>query len=262
MTDAVQTRLELARRIAEEGAAIAMGFFRDRERLTIERKGLQDVVSEADRAVETALRRSITAAFPEDGIIGEEEGRSEGASDFTWVLDPVDGTANFVAGIPTWCTIIAVVHQGETVVGAISDPNNSETFWAVRGGGAFLNDAPMRVSPSTSIQDGNVGVGYASRIPPEKLMGVLGPLIDGGGMFYRNASGGLMLAYTAAGRLIGYHEAHLNPWDGLAGLLMVEEAGGRVWPYAGEPMLSHGAPVLAAAPGVFDALDAIAAPVV
>ena len=245
--------------LAQEAAAVALDFFRRREELLVQSKGPQDMVSEADQAVERFIRSGLAERFPEDAIQGEEYGRTAGSSGFAWVIDPIDGTANFVSGIPSWCVVLACVHQGAVVVGIIVDPNSKEVFTARKGQGAWLNDRPMKVSATTSITQGSIGMGYCNRIAPDTLLEFLEPFLKAGGMFYRNASGALMLAYVAAGRLIGYHEGHMNPWDCLAGLLMIEEAGGRCWPYNTEKMLADGDAILGSAPGVFDALDRLGA---
>ena len=249
--------------IAQEAAALALDYFQRRESLLIEAKGPQDVVSEADQAVERLVRARLQERFPQDAIHGEEYGRTAGAggavNGFSWVIDPIDGTANFVSGIPSWCVVLACVHDHSVVAGVIHDPNSQEVFSAIKGQGAWLNGKPMRVSQSMSLAQGSLGLGFCNRIQPETLLEFLQPFLAEGGMFYRNASGALMLAYVAAGRLIGYHEGHMNPWDCLAGLLMIEEAGGRSWPYNTEKMMAQGDAILGSTPGVFDALDRLGA---
>jgi myo-inositol-1(or 4)-monophosphatase len=259
MTDPNQTRMAAALAIAQEGAALALQYFRRREELLVSAKGPQDMVSEADQAVERLVRERLRERFPQDAIHGEEFGRTAGSSGFAWVIDPIDGTANFVSGIPSWCVVLACVFDGTVVAGVIHDPNGAEVFSAAKGKGAWLNGKAMKVSGSSSLAQGSIGLGFCNRITPATLLEFLQPFLDEGGMFYRNASGALMLAYVAAGRLIGYHEGHMNPWDCLAGLLMVEEAGGRSWPYNTEKMMAQGDAILASGPGVFEALDRLGA---
>ena len=263
MNDPIQLRAQAALTIAHEAAALALDYFQRRETLLIEAKGPQDVVSEADQAVERLVRARLQERFPGDAIHGEEFGRTAGAEAgadaFSWVIDPIDGTANFVSGIPSWCVVLACVQGHSVVAGVIHDPNSQEVFSAVKGQGAWLNGKAMRVSPSASLAQGSLGLGFCNRIEPATLLEFLQPFLAEGGMFYRNASGALMLAYVAAGRLIGYHEGHMNPWDCLAGLLMIEEAGGRSWPYNTEKMMAQGDAILGSAPGVFDALDRLGA---
>ena len=132
---------------------------------------------------------------------------------YTWVIDPIDGTANFVKGIPAWCVVIACAKDGVTVTGVIHDPSTGETFYGSKGGGAFLNGKPIRASSSKSLGDGSLGVGFSNRRELANVPGLIKDLLDRGGIFFRNASGALMLAYVASGRLIGYVEEHMNAWD-------------------------------------------------
>jgi len=251
-------RLEFAVALAQKAGELGLDYFRRLETLTVTKKGHQDLVSEADRNVETLIRKELAASFPDDGILGEEHGVEEGTSGYTWVIDPIDGTANFVAGIPQWCVILACVYQGEVTVGVIHDPVCGETFRASLGGGAFLNGKPMKVSGSESLAEGSVGVGFNGRTAATDAINVVGAVVSKGGVFFRNASGGLMLAYTASGRLIGYVESHMNAWDCLAGMLLTREAGGKVMDQDINQALYHGARVVAGAPGVYPDLKEIA----
>ena len=258
MTDPVVARMEAGQRIAQAAAAIAMDYYQRREELLIESKGPQDMVSQADQNVEKFIRAELQKHFAEDAIHGEEFGRT-GEGEFTWVIDPIDGTANFVNGIGFWCVVLALVHRGVVVGGITVDPNLGHTYVARKGHGAFLNGARMQVSRSQSIRDGSVGVGFCNRVTSDTLLQFMKPFVEGGGMFFRNASGALMLAYVAAGHLTAYHEGHMNPWDCLAGLLMIEEAGGQSWPYNTPRMMQDGAAILAGAPAVFAELEPMAA---
>ena len=258
MIDTLAARLDFARDLAEAAGAKAMDYFRDIGSLSIERKGHQDMVSDADREVEEFIREAIGERFADDGIVGEEFGDNTGSSRFTWVIDPIDGTGNFVSGIPAWTIVIACVEDGLTIAGVIHDPNVGETFSAARGGGAFLNGRPMRVASGVTLKTGSVGAGFSNRVPGEEITRFITALVADGGVFYRNASGAAMLAYVAAGRLIGYYEPHMNSWDCIAGLLMVEEAGGRILTFNGKTMLAEGGVVLAASPDVFDDIEALA----
>ncbi|MGY4750620.1 inositol monophosphatase family protein [Pannonibacter sp. Q-1] len=245
-------RMEFAVGLARRAGALGLDYFRKLETLTIINKGHQDLVTEADRNVETLVRDEIAAVFPGDGIVGEEHGRVEGASGYTWVIDPIDGTANFVAGIPQWCVIIACVHNGETVIGVIHDPVSGEMFAAERGKGLTVNGRPARVSASTSLKTGSAGVGFSGRNKVCGAVQLIDALVDRGGVFFRNASGGLMLAYVAAGRLIAYGESKMNVWDCLAGLLMIEEGGGKVTGFDVDASIATGVRVITACPGVYD----------
>jgi myo-inositol-1(or 4)-monophosphatase len=246
--------VDLARRAGELG----MTYFRDRDSLTIESKGHQDLVSEADRNVETFVRGAILEAYPDDGIVGEEHAPSKGASGFDWVIDPIDGTANFVRGIPAWTVVIAGVRHGVCEVGVIHEPATGETFHARRGGGAFLGDRPMRASSASSLGEGSVGTGFSNRREAGNIVPFIADLIERGGVFYRNASGALMLAYVASGRLLGYVEEHMNAWDCLAGMLLVEEAGGQIVRPDAATVLDLGTVVIAGGSNVFPEIDSMA----
>ena len=224
----------------------------------IDRKGHQDYVSQADRNVERSVRAALAEAFPQDAIVGEEAAPSAGTSGFTWVIDPIDGTTNFINGIPQWCVIVACVHDGRTEIGVVHDPVHDEMCHARRGGGAFCNDRPIRCSVGTTLGDGSLGIGYSGRTAPATLRRLIDGLLAAGGVFWRNGSGGLSLAYVAQGRLLGYCEAHMNGWDYLAGQLIVAEAGGRVEQTDADRAIAAGGRVVVAAPGVFDAVLALA----
>lgn len=250
-------RLEFACVVARKAGQLGLEYFRRLDTLTITAKGHQDLVSEADRDVETLIRKEIAKSYPDDGILGEEHGVVEGSTGYTWVIDPIDGTANFVAAIPQWCIIVACVHNGETVAGVIYDPCADELFKASLGGGAYLNGRPMSVSKSDSLAVGSVGVGFNGRTRAVDAINCIGALVSKGGVFFRNASGGLMLAYAASGRLIGYCESHMNAWDCLAGMLLTKEAGGEVEAYNVDEALQNGTRVVVGAPGIFSDLKDI-----
>ena len=258
MTPPYADRLDFAVAVAQRAAAFAHQRFGDVESLSVERKGHQDMVSEADRATESLIREAIAERWPGDGIVGEEHARVHGSTGFDWVIDPIDGTANYVSGIPHWCTVIACTENDNPVVGVICDPCTGEVFRASKGGGAFLGDRPMRVSEATALDAGSVSAGVSGRSDPRAATALVGEILAGGGMFYRAASGALELAYVASGRLLGYVEDHMNSWDCFAALLMLEEAGGRHQGLA-PGALDEGTPIVAAAPGVYDDLSAIAA---
>lgn len=254
MTDDVTTRLNGARTICASAGETALAYFNALESLNIEAKGHQDMVSQADREVEDQIRADLTRLFPRDSIVGEERAPVAGDSGFTWVIDPIDGTANFVAGIPAWCVVLACVWQDKTVLGVIHDPVHNETFFARTGGGAFCNDRAIHVSTTPGIGQGSVSVGFSNRAGRTTVARVVEEIVQRGGVFYRNASGALSLAYVAAGRLIGYLEEHMNAWDCLAGQLLVAEAGGRVEDQSADAMVADGGRVIVGAPAVFDDL--------
>ena len=256
---ALAHRFRAVKDIAREAGKAALTCFRNPDALEVVSKGRQDFVSQADVAVETLIRDRIHKLFPDDGFLGEEGGGAIDDASGLWVVDPIDGTTNFINRVPVWCVSIAYVRQGRIEAGAVYDPNADELFAARRGKGAFLGETPISCSAADSLTQGTVGIGYSTRTPVGPAVDSIRRLLDAGGMYQRNGSGALMLAYVGAGRLLGYLEAHINAWDCLAGILLVEEAGGWTNPFLANDGLRRGNPVIAAAPGVADALRAVAA---
>jgi myo-inositol-1(or 4)-monophosphatase len=249
-------RLAAACAVAREAGALALRRFRGRDGLRIERKGPQDLVSEADREVEALIRARLGALFPEDGVLGEEAGHAAGAAG-TWVVDPIDGTWCFLNGIASWCVSLAHVRDGRIEAGVVFDPCAGELFAARAGGGATLDGLPIRVAEAASLADGTLSIGFSHRSRPEEVAALFGPLLAAGGMYHRHGSGALGLAWVACGRLIGYLEPHMNSWDALAGLLLVAEAGGRVNDFLEGDGLHRGNRVVATAPGIAQAVAAL-----
>lgn len=252
------SRYEFALQATATAGKTAAEYFRNRETLAVEAKGAQDWVSEADKNVETLLRKLISEAWPDDGIFGEEHDDKIGTSGFDWVIDPIDGTTNFVNGIPAWTVVLAGVAENRTQVGVIHDPNFGETFAALRGHGATLNGAPMTVAAGIPLESGTVSVGYSNRVEAAHVVPVISDLVGRGALYHRNASGALSLAYVAAGRMLGYVEEHMNAWDCLAGQLMIEEAGGVIEDQDAGEMIRVGGRVVAGTPDVFAVLQKIA----
>ena len=252
MNDEIATRLAFARSLVDTAGAEALSYFRSLETLEIEQKGHQDLVSDADRNVEILIREAISATYPGDGIIGEEFDNVASSSGFTWVIDPIDGTANFVHGIPAWTVVLACVHDGETRIGVIGDPIHKEVFSAAAGHGAFVGDKPIRVAQTEGFHDGSIAIGYSNRRDVMPIIRFCEALVAEGGIFIRNASGALSLAYVAAGRVNGYCEEHMNAWDCIAGQLLIREAGGRIEDQDIDEMLAEGGRVVAATPAIFD----------
>lgn len=257
----IQARYDLAHQIAREAGRLAHDFWHDRDALAIEAKGgAQNLVSEADRAGERLVRERVAASFPGDGFLGEEYGYEAGSSGFIWVIDPIDGTSPFLHGMPTWCVAIALLKDGACVAAVTVSPTTAETFAARLGGGMEVNGKPARISPDLSLSNGVTGIGASAYSDPEAVSAQVRAVLKAGGMFYRNGSGALMLAYVAAGRLAGYHETVMYPWDCLGGLLMIREAGGHTLPLAHDPRLAKQECVLAGAPGAWQDLQALFAP--
>jgi myo-inositol-1(or 4)-monophosphatase len=254
----LQDRAAMAAKIAAEAGKLALEFFTAQDRLRIEKKGHQDFVSQADRDVEIHVRAALAAAFPDDAIVGEEHAPSPGTSGYTWVIDPIDGTTNFINGIPAWTVVLACVSGGKTEVGVIHDPCHSETFVAARGQGATLNGKPLHLNDTRGLRDGSVGVGFSSRTDSANVGRMVLALLAEGSVFQRNASGALSLAYVAAGRLLGYAEDHMNAWDCLAGQLIVAEAGGGAEVQDADDMIARGGRVIVGSPRVFPELVRLA----
>jgi len=247
----IRIRFECALEIAREAGALALSYYSDREGLVIESKAtLHDLVSMADRNVETLIRERISAAFPEDGMLGEEFGLTGGRSPYLWVFDPIDGTLPFIAGMPSWCVSIAVAKRDEIVAGVVNAPRLEEVYAAARGIGASLNGKPLQLDSSLTIRNTTVGFGANHHASPEMVGGFIKRLLEEGGNFLRNGSGALSLAYVAAGKLGGYYEPYMHAWDCFAGYCLVKEAGGWHIPVkTDDSSLTRGATVIAAAPG-------------
>ena len=257
MTDALASRAALASDLARRAGQVARDYYRNRAALEIETKaGALDLVSVADRAVETMIREAIAAAFPDDAILGEEGGAAAGRSGLTWVIDPIDGTVPFLMGLPHWCVVLALVEGEETHLGVIDVPMADEHFAARAGHGVTLDGVPLRLDPARRIDQGLIAVGASERSGAGPIAAIVQGLMEAGSMYYRNGSGANMLASVAAGRLAGYVEPAMNPWDSVAGLLMIREAGGVTHPFPADARFGF---CMGAAPGVWDDLSAIVA---
>lgn len=256
--EAIAERLDFAKKLTVEAGHKAQVYFKEIAHLVVEQKGAQDFVSNADLAIEVFIREQLNKTYPDDGIVGEEHADQPSRSGYIWVIDPIDGTANFVNGIPMWCVVLACVYEDETRIGVIYEPCHDELFWGAQGQGAFLNDQPIKASSSQSVAVGSVGVGMNRKVGMQVTIRFVEHLVAAGGVFYRNASGALSLCYVAAGRLIGYSEAHMNAWDCLAGQLLVAEAGGAIETQSANAMLASGGRVVVGGAGVFGALQGFA----
>lgn len=216
----------------------------------IDKKGAIDLVTEIDLQIEREFRAMIARRFPDHVVLGEEfeaHGDREGTASFCWVFDPVDGTTNYAHGLPIFCSSLALEVDGELAVGAIYDPTRRELFTAERGQGAWLNGRPLKVSAADTLLDSLLVTGfhYGIHRDPEELVSLFREFITRARAVRRLGSAALDLCYVAAGRLDGYWEAKIQPWDVAAGALIVAEAGGRVTTVAGEPFRSRAGSVLA-----------------
>ncbi len=258
-------RLAVTEQIARAAGTLARSWFDRRDRLRIETKGPQDLVSEADRAVEALIRERLAAAFPGERMIGEEggddgaQGEAEGHGDGPiWIVDPIDGTQCFLAGIPSWCISIGMAGATGVELGVIHDPVIGETFTGGPDLGAFCNGRPIRVHEASGFGDGMVEVGISLRRPLDETLAVLERLLRAGGIYHRSGSGALSLAYVAAGRYIGYYEDHMNTWDSCAGAALVNGAGGWCSDILAGDGLTRGARVIASGQTLAPAMRALA----
>ncbi|HWD35580.1 MAG TPA: inositol monophosphatase family protein [Casimicrobiaceae bacterium] len=257
-SDELDARARFAAVLARDAGALALRYFRHELDYTAESKANpQDYVSIADRSVEALCRDRIAIAFPGDSMYGEEGGGAIG--DRTWLVDPIDGTLNFVHGVRYWCVSVGLVENGARRIAAVYDAPNDELFTAVAGQGARMNERPMGVSSTASLDRALVLHGFVQRHDLEAHLRLRRALLERGAEVKDHGAGALMLAHVAAGRVDAYLEPHMHPWDATAGLLLVEEAGGRVLPYPGRNGVRAGGAVLASAPLLFDELAALAA---
>ena len=214
----------------------------------IDKKGTIDLVTEVDVAVERMFRALIAGRFPDHQILAEEMGGAASApAGPCWVFDPIDGTTNFAHGLPIFCASLALEIDGVAEIGAVYDPNRKELFTAERGGGAFLNGAPLRVSPAAELVDAMLVTGFPYDVHKrvDEIVGLFAAFVGQARAVRRLGSAAIDLCYVAAGRLDGFWESDLKPWDIAGGALIVAEAGGRVTGTDGAPFTSRGGHVLA-----------------
>lgn len=253
--DELRHRCTVAKQVTSEAGAVAHAAFRDRDSLKISTKGAQDWVTNVDMEVESLIRERLAEAFPGEPVLGEEKGLSDGdPGDGVWVIDPIDGTTCFLLGLPQWCVVLCYVVGTTPVVATIYVPTADEMFSAATGTGTFVNGKQVKVAPARSISDGLIAVGAARASNPEQTGRFIGDLVRRGGMYVRLGSCALALASVAAGRLLAAYEPLVSPWDDLAGMLLVREAGGRTNPFSADITGKNRRPVIAATPGVWSAM--------
>ncbi|CDN58166.1 Extragenic supressor protein SuhB (plasmid) [Neorhizobium galegae bv. officinalis bv. officinalis str. HAMBI 1141] len=236
-------RALLCKDVIKAAGALVLKGFQDNTGRATSMKGPQDFLTETDAASEALIRSTISEHFPVDGFLGEEGGGK--VTDRLWVVDPIDGTANFARGIPHFCISIAYVENYDWKIGAIYNPAQDELYFACRGAGATLNEKQISVSATRSFDSASVELGWSGRVPNEIYIRTIGELLALGTNVRRTGSGAMALAYVADGRSDAYVELHMNSWDCAAGLLLVEEAGGAVCPFMEIGTLAEGGPVLA-----------------
>lgn len=260
---------EVAAAAAREGAAALEPFLRRLPEMAVREKGVHDFVTDADLAAEAAIRGRILGGFPGHRFLGEEtEGAGEGPGEErvnldlwepTWIIDPLDGTTNFIHANPTFGVSVACAAEGRLLAAATYDPSREELFRAARGAGASLNGRPLSVSPRRSLEGCLIGTGFPFRRlhhldPYLEIFRRVLPRVAG---IRRPGAATLDLAWVAAGRLDGFWEEGLGPWDIAAGALLIEEAGGLVTDFEGAGRYLDSGEVVAGAPGVQPALRAL-----
>lgn len=238
--------------MASAALKAARGLIRDFgevEQLQVSLKGPGEFVSTADLKAEKVLRAELSRARPGYGFLTEEGGATPGNDvNHRWIVDPLDGTTNFLHGIPHWAISIALERSGEMVAGVIYEPLRDEMFWGEKGSGAFLNDRRLRVSGRRQLADAVIATGmpFRGRGDPESYLAMLAPVMAATSGVRRFGAAALDLAYVAAGRYDGFWESGLSLWDIAAGILLVREAGGYVTDLAGGHRMHETGDVLAA----------------
>lgn len=254
-------RAHTAEILAREAGRLALDLRDSGSGLRVQRKGPQDIVTAADVAVERMLVAALRARFPGDAFLGEEGGSIDvGASAPCWVIDPIDGTSNYARGLPHWCVALALVVAGRTEVGVIFEPASGALYATRRGAGATRDGEALRVRDDADLTTAIVDVGYSSRTTALAYGALVSDLLQRGIGVVNCGSAALGLARVADGRIDGYAERHLFAWDALAGLLLVEEAGGRAAPFLRKGALTDGSEAIAATPALYPVLcEAMAA---
>ena len=245
--------LSTAVKSARRAATVIQRASNNLDILKPEQKRPNDFVSEVDRAAENTIIDTLRSAYPDHAILAEESGASGmGQSDYEWIIDPLDGTTNYLHGYPYYCVSIALAVKGVLTLGVVYDPAHNDLFTAERGGGAFLNERRIRVGKRTQITDCLVSTGHP-HVNTDQLdtdMAMLKAMIQTTVGVRRQGSAALDLAYVACGRTDGYWEMNLNPWDIAAGALLVQEAGGIVTDLDGNENWLESGDILAANPKI------------
>jgi myo-inositol-1(or 4)-monophosphatase len=227
----------------------------DIESVRVSQKKANDFVTEVDHAAEQAIIETLMAAYPGHGIWAEESGREHGAKDseFVWIIDPLDGTTNFIHGLPIYCVSIALAVKGKVEQAVVYDPTRNDLFTATKGRGAFLNDRRLRVSKRTDLQQALVSTGFPYRMGDHfnQYLQLMGEVMQRTAGLRRPGAAALDLAYVAAGYTDAFFEKGLQPWDVAAGSLLVTEAGGLVGNFTGEADFLEQGECLAGAPRIY-----------
>jgi myo-inositol-1(or 4)-monophosphatase len=247
-------RLHFAEALARSCGELAI---RESAQLSVSSKGAHDVLTQADIAVEQHIRQAVASAFPGDHVVGEEMGgQSDVAADADfWLVDPIDGTANYATDIPRWCVSIAYLQSGKPAIGVLFDPVINRMYAASLGGGAHQNGQLLRARSTAALKGATVELGWSARLGYKEYLEKADALMAAGSAFVRRGSGALGLADVAAGRVDGYAELHINAWDCAAGVLLVTEAGGRCNDFFTPEGIRSGGLLVASTEGMYTALS-------
>jgi myo-inositol-1(or 4)-monophosphatase len=261
----MQPMLNTAVKAARRAATIINRASFDLDQVRVTRKGPNDFVSEVDQAAEQAIIEVLQQAYPDHGFIAEESGISKAAesnAENVWIIDPLDGTTNFIHGFPQYAVSIALRQRGQITQAVIYDPNRNELFTASKGDGAFMNNKRIRVAKRDKLADALIGTGfpYSDLSGLDEYVKMFKLMTEKSAGLRRPGSAALDLAYVAAGRLDGFFEKKLKPWDMAAGVLLVSEAGGIVTGFSGETDYFDTGDVIAASPKVFGQMLGVLSP--
>ena len=246
--------LNIAVKAARRAGQIINRASNDIDLIKVVSKQQSDFVTEVDRAAEAAIIETLREAYPSHGILAEESGASAGRDEeYQWIIDPLDGTTNFIHGFPQYAISIALAHRGQVTQAVVFDPNRNELFTATKGAGAFLNDRRIRVGKRAKLQEALIGTGfpYRSFDHIDAYLAIFKELTQNCAGIRRPGAAALDLAWVACGRLDGFWEFGLSPWDMAAGTLLITEAGGLATDLAGEPDYLESGNVVAGSPKVF-----------
>ena len=254
--------LNTAIKAARQAGALINRASLDLGKLTVRSKSDRDYVSEVDQLAEQVIIQTLRDAYPDHAILAEETGTSAGASDYQWIVDPLDGTTNFLHGLPQFAVSIALRHKQQLFQAVVYDPARNELFTASRGGGAYLNDRRIRVANRTKLAETLIGTGFPFRdmTHADAYLAIFRELMAKTSGLRRPGSAALDLAWVACGRYDGFFEFGLNPWDLAAGALLVTEAGGMVGNLRGDEGYLESGNIVAANPKIFAQLVPLFAP--
>jgi myo-inositol-1(or 4)-monophosphatase len=255
--------LNTAVKAARKAGTIIVRASHDVDKLTVRSKRKNDFVSEVDHAAEDAILSTLREAYPDHGVLAEESGAHGAKAEYVWIVDPLDGTTNFLHGVPQYCVSIALTHRGQLQQAVVFDVNRSELFTATRGAGAFLNDRRIRVSRTDKLDNALIATGFPFKEVDhiDEYLRMLRHMMVGCAGVRRPGAAALDLAWVAAGRTDGFWELGLSPWDMAAGALLVREAGGLVGDLAGEDAFLENGRIVATNGKIFGAmLKALNAP--